>query len=36
MGVSGGKTDIFKLMPERNAKHLNTVYFKAEVRKLYN
>jgi len=30
LGVSGTKTDIFKYMPERNAKHLNIVYIKAE------
>ena len=29
-GFGGGKTDIFKVMPERNSKHLNTVYQKAE------
>jgi dynein heavy chain 2 len=29
-GVSNNKTEIFKYMPERNSKHLNTVYFKAE------
>ena len=29
-GFGGGKIDIFKVMPERNSKHLNTVYLKAE------
>lgn len=29
-GFAGGKIDIFKTMPERNSKHLNTVYMKAE------
>ena len=29
-GFAGGKVDIFKTMPERNSKHLNTVYMKAE------
>ena len=32
IGFGGGKTDIFKVMPERNAKHLTVVYQKAEVR----
>lgn len=30
IGVGGGKVDMFKLMPERNSKHLKTVYVKAE------
>jgi len=30
MGVGGGKADMFKLMPEKNSKHLKTVYVKAE------
>ena len=30
MGVNGEATPVFKFMPERNAKHLNTVYLKAE------
>jgi len=29
-GFAGGKVDIFKVMTERNSKHLNTVYLKAE------
>ncbi len=29
-GFAGGRTEIFKTMPERNSKHLNTVYIKAE------
>ena len=30
IGVGGKKTDMFKLMPEMNSKHLRTVYQKAE------
>lgn len=30
IGVGGGKIDMFKFMPERNAKHLKTVYVKGE------
>jgi len=30
-GGVGGKPDLFKAMPDRNAKHLTTVYIKAEV-----
>ena len=30
VGGSGTKTEMFKLMPEMNSKHLKTVYMKAE------
>ena len=30
VGGAGAKTEMFKLMPEMNSKHLKTVYVKAE------